>query len=295
MRILLDSRDLIELTEHSNPVTADHLNAYLRAGQHQTILTFTNVRELASPLARSADFMRIRGLLQALENLPHTYLREVTVVAFEIQAAIDAFNNGLEYRSPSMYVRRWDHTLAMLPGQQRSATDNWINLRLDEIIYYIFRISPHVFAPPEHHLAALQRLLQQDRDLLRAGQVPARKHFITSVKRHSERWGLRLPFGREDEFAQWIHANPNRCPGFRLNHETYRALMANYTDVPETADFSDLAQISAIPYVEAATLDNRMRHYVSSASRKLVKLGATQNYANRIYENLAMIMQRHPN
>jgi len=74
----------------------------------------------------------------------------------------------------------------------------------------------------------------------------------------------------------------------------YRALMGNYTDVPETADFSDLAHVFALPYVDAATLDRRMRHYCGVASRKILRFGGTNNYVAGAYENVAVFMQSYP-
>ena len=57
MRILLDSRDLINIAEHSRPITAENLEAYLRARNHEIVLSFTNVRELSGPLAAGVEFM----------------------------------------------------------------------------------------------------------------------------------------------------------------------------------------------------------------------------------------------
>ena len=295
MRILLDSRDLINLLEHSRPIGVQEFERHLRAGNHCVVLTFTNVRELAGPLAMGVEFMQIRPLLQSLEGLPHVYLKEATVVAIEIQCAVDAFNGGTEYGSCSPYVPRWDYTLMRPSGGQRPATENWVNFRLDEMVYYIYHTRPDVFAPPEHHLERLQMQLQRDRELLRAGKAPARQHFIRSIKNHAVTHRIPLPHGREDEFAEWVYARAHRCPGLRLNHETYRALMTNYGDIPEASDFADLAHVSAIPYVDAATLDNRMRHYCKIASRKMMKFGVAYNYADRLYEDLAAVIQRDLN
>jgi hypothetical protein len=246
-------------------------------------------------LARGGEFLRIRPILQSLEGLPHACLKEATIVAIEIQCAVDAFNGAMDYRGCSPYVPRWDYTLMPLPGGQQSATENWLDFRLDEMIYHINRTRPDVFAPPDHHLERLQMQLQRDRELLRVGQAPARQHFIRSIKNHAATHRISLPNGREDEFAEWVYARADRCPGLRLNHETYRALMTNYADIPEAADFADLAHVSAIPYVDAATLDNRMRHYCKTASRKMLKFGAAYNYADRLYDDLAVLIQRNPN
>ena len=92
MNILLDTHDLINLTERGQPITADEFREYLRNGNHQAVLTFNNIRELAGPLAvGDRDFLRIRRYLQSLEAMPHTYLGEVKVVGIEIQSAVEAF------------------------------------------------------------------------------------------------------------------------------------------------------------------------------------------------------------
>jgi hypothetical protein len=294
MRILFDSRDLINVVEHARPITVTGLENYLRSRNHTNVLTLTNVRELASPISSGIEFMTIRPLLQALEQLPTTYLAEAKIPGVEIQAAVNAFNAGREYEAPSVYVRRWDYTLLLPPGQRTSATDDWVGLRLDEIIYYIKRSRIDVFAPPSHHLDALRAQLQNDRQSLRLGQAPAREHFSRAFRRHAATHGVILPAGREDELIEWTYSNPDRCPGLRLNHETYRALMANYQDVPETGDFSDLAHVSAVPYVEATTLDRRMRNYCSIAARKMTRLGSTHNYADRLHHDVSALMQHYP-
>jgi len=225
--------------------------------------------------------------------MPHIYLKEVGIIGSEIQSAVEAFNSGTEYQSFSPYVTRWDNTLVAFPGQHRPAAEDWVNFRLDEIVYLINRARPDVFAPPEHHLPALRAQLESDREALRSGEAPARQHFIRSIKKHAATHRINLPNGRDD-FAAWVYANPNRCPGLRLNHEVYRALIANYGDTPETADFSDLAHIYAIPYVDVATLDRRMRHYCGSAARKMLRLGAMDNYVTRVNHDIASIMQHYP-
>lgn len=219
-------------------------------------------------------------------------LREIKVVAIEIQAAVEAFTSGTEYEDVSPYVSRWDRTLMTQSGNITAHFEKLVGLRLDEIVYEVFVYQPQAFAPLYEKLPHLVTLLQQDRDLLRAGQVPVREHFIRAVKKHADYHKVRLPKGREEEFARWIYANPKRCPGLRLNHETYRELMGNYQDVPEAGDFTDLNQIFAVPYVEVATLDNRMRDYCSRAARRLLRLGLVVDYRERLYQNLHHIMQK---
>jgi len=295
MRILADTRDLINLTERRQPISADAFRQYLTNGNHQTILTFNNVRELAGPLAiGDGDFLRIRHYLQSLEAMPHTYLAEVRVVGIEIQAAVEAFKAGTEYKDLSPYVSRWDGTLMTQTRNLAEDFKQLVGLRLDNIVHDVFRYQPQAFAPLHEALPNLVTLLRQDRELLRDGKVPAREHFLRSIKKHAAYHKVTLPVGKEEEFARWVYSNPRRCPGLRLNHEVYRRLMRNYADVPEVGDFVDLNLIFAVPYVDAATLDNRMREYCSQAARSLTRLGLAVDYSDRLYRDLASVMQENP-
>jgi hypothetical protein len=294
MRILPDARDLINLTEHGQPVAPDVFCEYLQANQHQIVLSFTNIRELAGPLARRGDFLQVRRWLQALEAMPHLYLQEVSIVGREIESAVQSFNSGIEYRPINIYVTRWDRTLMMPRGQQRAEYDRFVGLRLDNIVYDMFRGRPQVFAPPEEHLPRLIHQFEQDRERTRVGVSTPRGHFINAFRRHAQSFGIQLPVGREEDLARWVYTSPTRCPGTRLHHETYRQLMANVADIPEVGDFSDLAHIFSVPYVEAATLDNRMRAYCTQASRRLSGLPGGVDYRDRLYRDLAELMQRNP-
>jgi len=295
MNILPDTRDLINVAERGQPISADEFRQYLVNGNHRIVLTFNNVRELAGPLAvGDKDFLRIRRYLQLLEAMPHTYLAEVKIPGIEIQSAAEAFTSGNEYKDVSPYVSRWDGTLMTQSGNLTEHFKQLVGLRLDDIVHDIFRYQPQAFAPLTEKLLHLVTLLKQDRELLRTGKVPAREHFLRSIKKHAEYHRVPLPVGKEEEFARWVYSNPRRCPGLRLNHEVYRRLMRNYDDIPEVGDFVDLNLIFAVPYVDAATLDNRMREYCSQAARSLTRLGLAVDYRDRLYRDLLSIMQRNP-
>jgi hypothetical protein len=292
MRILLDSRDLINVLEQKSSVSIADLESYLCKGDHQIILCFSNIRELVSPVADGTSYFDIRPHLQTLERLRHTYMKEVGIVGIELQAAVEAFNVGTEFANPSPYVNRWDQTMSPLPGNRRSPTDFLVNVSLDNLVFLTYIGNRAVFEPPRKHLPQFRKILEADRALLRAGKLPAKQHFIGSVKKHAATHHVALPPGREDEFALWIYRDPNRCPGFRLNHELFRSLTANYQDVPEGSDFTDLALTFALPYVDAATLDRRIRDYCQRASRKLSKLNVAHNYRDRVYDDVVDLLQR---
>jgi hypothetical protein len=195
-------------------------------------------------------------------------MKEVGIVGIELQAAVEAFNVGTEFANPSPYVNRWDQTMSPLPGNRRSPTDFLVNVSLDNLVFLTYIGNRAVFEPPRKQLPQFRKILEGDRALLRAGKLPAKQHFIGSVKKHAATHRVALPRDREDELALWIYRDPNRCPGLRLNHEMYRSLAANYHDVPDASDFTDLALTFALPYVEAATLDRRIRDYCQRAIRR---------------------------
>jgi hypothetical protein len=292
MELLFDTWDLINLIEHGSPISVATADQYLHARGDRLVLSFTNVREFAGPLGNGLDFLHVRTLLQKLESLPHTYLKEVFIPSAEIKAAVDAFNEGREFDRPDLYCSRWDQTLMRMDGRP-IGLENVVNLRLDDIVYQISRQDRRPFAPMVEYLHQLQTLLAQDRLAYQKGLAPAREHFTISIKKHALTAGVTLPNKREDEFISWVYENPIRCPGINFNHEVYRTIMENVGDIPEAADFSDLAHVYAVPYVDAATLDKRMRHYCRIASKRIQLRKNTIDYSNRIFINLEDLMNHH--
>ena len=294
MRILLDTRDLINVVDRNAPISLAEFEAYLQTGNHLLVLSNTSVREFAGPLAKGGDFLRLRPLLQSLERLPHTYIKEITIVAEELRAAVASFLAGVEPAVLSPFTDRWDRTMVPLPDGRQGTAEMLVGLRLDEIVHAIYRVDPRLFASPGRYLPALRALLGADRDLLRKGQAPAREHFARSVVKHAQSHRVPLPVGREDEFAEWLYRNPNRCPGLRLSHEMFRAVTSNYGDRPQVGDFGDLGQVFAIPYIDAGALDNRIRDYLRTASRKIIRMGGLHNFGDRACRDLAEVMAKYP-
>ena len=235
----------------------------------------------------------MRPWLQSLEQVPHLYLRETLIVRDEIRSAVDAFNGATAYRNPIVYVKRWDETMVPSPEERNSPIEELVNVRLDDIIYWIYARRPEVFGTLDRTLGILRRQFEEDRRALKAGEAPADKHFMRAIKKHSATHHIGLPAGREDEFAEMglrksrkVSWSPTGARGpSSANGECER-----YSDA---ADFSDIAHVYAIPHVESATLDRRMRHYVRTGSQRLLSRGGLVNYSERVYESLAMFIDRN--
>ena len=292
MRFLLDAKDLIDVAEHGRPMALSDFHNYLRSSGHEIVLTSTNVREFAAPLATDGDFLKMRGLLQSLEALPVCYMRESTILDEELRAAWRAFDSSTKYEGINPYVGRWDETL--FTGE--ASTRILVNFRLDEIIYRLWRRNSRILLMPWRNIAWMRPEFERQRNIPASERLSLKENFKHSVGRHLQgglRFGiLDVPVEKVDQaaFGNWIYSNPDRCPGFRLHYNTYHELVANVRDVPKDSDLLDFAHILAIPYVDAITMDRRMCDYARRVGRRLHKEYGSTNYSERIFPKLAPLL-----
>lgn len=289
MKILLDSKDLIDIVEHDRPVKLEDFCSYLYDHDSSLVLTFNNVRELAAPLAQGIDALHVRYLLQKLETLPISYLADVTIPTEEVKEAVRGFNSTTEYKPINPWVSRWDETM---PGP-KPAAGKMLILRLDEIVLDIAREDASVFSGYSFYEKALRQQFENDRTISRSARVPE-QNFPKAVGRLIEHYGIEKPNMPMDDFAAWIYKDARRCPGFRLGYEVFHELLKNVGDKPEASDIPDISHINAIPYVDVATVDRRMHGYCSQVSRKLQKVQSTIDYADRIFPGLNALLPAKP-
>src|SRR5690242_5156686 len=155
MRILPDAKDLINIVEHDVGVTFDDLEQFLSNGQHKIVLTSTNVMEFVAPLSDNGDFLQMRTLLQKLERLPLCYMKETDIPLKELRAAKAAFDQKHNYQQIDPYVNRWDDTISV--SDKPTPTSHLVALRLDEIIYMIWKKDPTIFRFPSKEIGSLIR------------------------------------------------------------------------------------------------------------------------------------------
>jgi hypothetical protein len=89
--IFLDSRDLIDVVDHSRPISHLALAKELRARDAVLLLTMTNVLESA---ARVPDIERIVDLLRRLERVPHVFSNHSNISEREFRDAQGAAATG---------------------------------------------------------------------------------------------------------------------------------------------------------------------------------------------------------
>jgi hypothetical protein len=288
MRILLDAKDLINAIEHSRPVTAEQLNERLRAAGHQLVLTATNVREFAAG-AEKDNFLPMRSLLQRLEAMPVTYIREWNIQRAEILAARSAYQSGTEPSAIDPYVARWDY--ALFPG--RPPSEIYVGYRLDEIIYDLWKQDPELLLYPKRISDRFGPWLESQRELLRSEHKSDKQLFIENAPKYLS--GVGLPTGgfAHARWGKWVYSNPERCPGLVLSFLTLRGLIGNTMHAPKGSVIPDTAYVAAVPYVDAITLDASMFTYVSMASRKLRALNSATDFSSRLFRNVESVLDVH--
>jgi len=282
MLVFLDTKDLIDLLEHSRPCVVNTFEQALRKGGHELVISWTNVHEISRPLVEGNTKTLVTKLLNRIEELPIRYIREGTLPREELREAITAFREKREYRQVSPFVKRFDE--ACTP-EGTPATSIYLNFGLADTVFTLYATDPSVLRQPSRHGNALRRLFSSDRAMKDPPSLA--EHFVETVRKHLLHW--RLPARAEDlgVFARWIYENPSRCPSIRLAYEVFHALRINIGDTPKDGDIPDFANLGCTPYVDVITLDGRIRDYVRRVSSRIMP-----GCANRVCKNLEEVLQR---
>ena len=285
MHVLLpDTKDLIELVEHSKPVAADTFVRWCTDRGFRVALTFTNVSEFADTIRSTHDLLYVRSILQTLESLPCVYLREVTIEVEEIRRAIEAFDRGAEPERPDPYVTRWDWTFTK--WGERPPAEMIVNYRIADMVFDLRAPDPRRSIRKREALQAIAA----DRAVPKGQRLAPRESLTTSLGKKIDFWDLDTPKASLEAFGKWVYADPSRCPGFRLAWELFHALVSNESDALQESDVNDNAHFPAIPYIDYATLDRRMTGYCKDIGKRLGKANPATDYSMRVFRNVAEFM-----
>jgi hypothetical protein len=289
MRILPDAKDLINTVEHDKGVTFNDLERFLTQGNHEVVLTSTNVLEFAASLSDTDDFLQMRRLLQKLENLQLRYIKETTIPLEELRAAKFAYDSGTHYREIDPYVARWDETISLV-GEPAS-TEPLVALRLDEIIYMIWKKDRTALQFPKHSGKLIRSHYEEKRQTTPAPRMLAKKEFGKYVEQQFRYWGIDASGTDLDALGDWVYSDPARCPGLRMYYDMCYELLGAITDKMKDNDTQDFAYLYAIPYIDAITFDRRIRGYAASVAQRLKKLNPHVDYTNRLFQSFESVMK----
>ena len=294
MRLLLDTRDLIWLLDNSSPERFSSFRQYLHDGQHTLVLTPSTVREFASPLVKGGlgtEVSVISGL-RALDQLPKLFLRESALVHEELKAALAAYKAGKEPAPVGLFVDRLDRAFV---GNENGRSRFYLNFGLPECVLETFTGNLAVFGTLPSLLGdGIRAVYAANRSLGPEALRANLENFGDAVGNHLDRARLRLDPGEMPDFVTWLFENPTRCPGVRLGFEVSCQLACDVGDVPKDGDLVDFALLRAVPYVDAVTLDKRIRHYCRGALARLEKEHMTLRFSRRIFSDVGDFMDKMP-
>ncbi len=279
MRIYLDSKDIIELLEKSNPCTAAEFDSFLRDGNHEIVLSYITIAELSEPLFHNSAETNVMRLLNQIEGLPHIFIHSSKIPRLELEKAYCAFASGNEYEGIlPPFVNRFDITCDL---QGRPPTGNYINYPLAEIVWERYICGDRL---------GLNEYGENLRDLFKADRAlnpkpTLKENFAKTIERDMRLYQLEISPEDVMSFANWIYKNPKRCPSERIGYELSHKMLKNITDIPNDSDMGDHAHITALPYVDVMTLDRRMHGYVCQVSKEL-----STEYNEKIFRSFEEIL-----
>ena len=235
MRIYLDTKDLIDLLERSQPMTAEAFSACLCSNGHRVVVSFHTVAELAAPLLTQSAQTNVMALLNCLEHLPVTFIADVRISLLELREALSACAEGREYQPIDPFVGRFDETIAV---EGMLSSRFLFNFGIAETVFLLWTNDPKIFDAYHRDVPKLRQVVSTDRALTRPPTLSA--HFSEAITRDLTLYSLPIPPGGVEAFATGIYAVPWRCPSQRLSYELYHSLRMNRGDRPKPSDFGDL-------------------------------------------------------
>ena len=287
VRILLDAKDLIDLIEFNRPVDVAALDAWLKQKGATLVLSLTNVSDFVGPVFDGGDFLKMRVLLQKLENRPLTYIREGLIIRDELSLALAAYQAGQEPSSLHPYVSRWDET-AHWEGE--SAAKILVGLRLDEIVY----MARGAIQGYKRHAAGLRAQILGERQLPASERLPLQNIFINAIPKRLADHGMYVPKIDLRVFGQWLWRVPSRCLGLRLQFEAYHHLLRDKSTAFQDGDIADFAHIAALPYTDFLTVDKRIADLLRNVFQRLRQCEARADLSGRVFKKLGDLLAAFP-
>ncbi|HEU4712579.1 MAG TPA: hypothetical protein VFS76_13485 [Pyrinomonadaceae bacterium] len=247
----------------SNPISTDELRNELKKRDTNVVYSFSNVLETVD----FGDNAEIRRRLELLQSLPSTFIIGLPpLIKIEFLQALMAFWAKMQRTPPVLPFReQWHQILSTKPLPP---------LKNYSLIDIVLRVLAHNPGLGKNTVARLRYYMGEvgaDR-----ARSPAERQgwnwFRGGVANTLINCGFgNVRQGQLDDFCKWLAKRGDACPAWKLFRETQAAFTNNVGDGGQRGDPPDYSHVTAVPYVDSATLDNRMRAYCLSAIRKLEK------------------------
>ena len=117
-------------------------------------------------------------------------------------------------------------------------------------------------------------------------RLPLRDVFVNAVPERLKDHNLNPGAVNLRGFGRWLWSRPARCPGLRLQFETYHQLRRDNGMALQDGDIADFAHITALPYAHYATVDKRIGHLLGKVFRKLGQSRPNSIQSDRVFTKL---------
>jgi len=278
MRIFLDTKDLIEIIEKSNPISPKDLENILREKSSELVISNTLLLELSEPLIHKSEKTNVMNNINQLEKIPHIFINTKNLIRFELLEALDAFKSGREYKNVDPFTYSFTETLDL---EKHFPLGKFIIYSLAEIIWNLY--NDQALGGYDKHSKRWRDAIIMERNLLKK---PTKKEgFINTVEKHLLLYKIKSPSQGIMSFSKWVYNKASRCPSTRLINEIFNKMVKNLGDIPEDSDLEDFSHIQCLPYVDIMTVDRRFYAYISQAAKSL-----HINYEEKIRKSLKEII-----
>jgi hypothetical protein len=291
MRVYIDARDLINIFNASEPITASELGDIISNGGHQLVMPFSLISELIP--ADNNLLTVLRRFTKIEEDIPHVFLQQHALLDVEMRSAAADHVAGVSPVPHDPYVT----TLHELWGEQFE--DDPIFLMDVERTIGIRRLSrqielalqrPEVFHWSKREVARAVRILENKQAAMKTAN--AKTAFSEMVQRWARRAEVQLDAKQLSTFTALLRKDPRIAPGWRLYMEVFDQLARDRAYKPTVNDVWDLANVMILPYVDSATLDKNKVDMVKRATRRLQVFDATIDYDKRVFSSAKDLLSR---
>jgi hypothetical protein len=290
MRVFLDTRDLLNVFNRSQPVSATELGELFVRGGHELVISFSLLSELIP--TDNNPIVVARRIVKIEEDIPHIFLQQKALPDEEIRRAALDVSDG---RSPvpyDPYVQNFRDLWAegfdpiFLMDLDRTIGKRKMSSQIDLLV----QERPEIFHWSKAETEYAVRALQEEQQAINSG--PAKEVFRDAVERWLKRVGLGGSAESIDRFADLLRRNPSIAPGWRLFEEVFDQLARDKHFKPTVNDVWDLAHVAMLPYVDALTLDRNKVNLVRQATRRLEQFDQALDYPSRAFARVDELLAR---
>lgn len=268
--------------ERQSDAHVAEVGEWLHQQGHKLVLSLSPILECCVPLTKPKSEAIVMRTLARIEKIPHTFIAEAKIHRDELISAVTAYSENNEYESIDPYVSRFDEVVSPF---HPPATKVYLTYGLAQTVFELWKVKPDLFGQDVRHSEILASSRELDRSRPDYGRHEP--NFPEYLRRTFAQFNIAFPADGVEALASWIWAKPDRCPAMRLGYELYHQILRNTNDRSGASDIGDLTHAGCLPYVDAMTLDRRMRNYVAQADRAL---GTA--YGNRVFADFGELRGR---